>query len=262
MKTPENLFSCRGKVAIVSGGAGLYGFAISEALAAAGATVVVASRSDRLLAEKIARREHPLPLHHRTLDLLSEASIADLFRAVRAEFGRVDIVVNNALTPVGRTLEATTTEAWTKSMQGNILSLYLMCRHASAAMIEQGEGGSIINISSIYGVVAPDFATYTETGSPPNPVDYGFIKGGMLMFTRTLASALGRHRIRVNSIIPGGIHDDSDSPAYIKAYARKVPLGRWAQPEDIQGAILYLASDASAYVTGTSVTVDGGYTAL
>jgi NAD(P)-dependent dehydrogenase (short-subunit alcohol dehydrogenase family) len=262
MKTPENLFSCRGKVAIVSGGAGLYGFAISEGLAAAGATVVVASRSDRLLAEKIARSEHPLPLHHRTLDLLSEASIADLFRAVRAEFGRVDIVVNNALTPVGRTLEATTTEAWTKSMQGNILSLYLMCRHASAAMIEQGEGGSIINISSIYGVVAPDFATYTETGSPPNPIDYGFIKGGMLMFTRTLASALGRHRIRVNSIIPGGIHDDSDSPAYIKAYARKVPLGRWAQPEDIQGAILYLASDASAYVTGTSLTVDGGYTAL
>ncbi len=257
----SHLFSCDRKVAIVSGGAGLYGFAISEALAGAGATVIAASRDKRLFESKKARLAKTLPIHHRTLDLTNEGSIEALFKDVQQEFGRVDIVVNNALTPVGKTLEATPVEAWTRSMQGNILSLYLMCRQAAAAMKLQG-GGSIINISSIWGTVAPDFLTYAETGSAPNPIDYGFIKGGMLMFTRTLASYLGRHRIRVNSIVPGGIHDETDSEAYIKAYARKVPLGRWAVPDDIKGAIVYLASDASAYVTGTNLTVDGGYTAL
>ena len=255
------LFSCSGRVAIVTGGAGLYGFAISEALAEFGATVVVASREKRLFESKTALLPRPLPLHHRFLDLNDESSIVGLVRTVRAEFGRVDILVNNALTPVGSTLENTSTEQWRRSAQGNIIGHYLICREGVEAMKQTG-GGSIINIASIWGVVAPDFSAYAETNSAPNPVDYGYIKGGLLMFTRTLASYLGPHKIRVNSIVPGGVADDTDNPDYVARYTRKVPLGRWARPEDIKGAVVYLASDASAYVTGASIAVDGGYTAL
>jgi len=268
MQTPDpglqavgTLFCCKNKVAIVTGGAGLYGFAISEALCEAGATVIVASRDHRMFQAKLPTTTAGSRLHHRTLDLTRETSISELCKSVRGEFGRIDILVNNALTPMGRSLEGTTAEAWRRSMEGNILGLYLMCRHAAGAM-QQNPGGSIINIASIYGTVAPDFQTYEETHSAPNPIEYGFLKGGMLMFTRTLASYLGKHQIRVNSIIPGGIHDETDSQDYILAYQRKVPLGRWALPQDIKGAVLYLASEASAYVTGTSLTVDGGYTAL
>lgn len=257
----EQIFSCQGQVAIVSGGAGLYGFAISHALCQAGATVVVASRSDAAFRQKTKALTSKYPLHHRTLDLCREASIGRLFETVQRDFGRLDIVVNNALTPVGGTLEKTPTEKWTRSMQGNVLGLFLMCRAAGEAMRAQ-KRGSIINISSIWGSVAPDFATYAETQSSPNPVDYGFIKGGMIMFTRTLASYLGQYNIRVNCIVPGGIHDDSDNEKYIAAYARKVPLRRWAVPDDIKGAIVFLGSNASAYITGTNVVVDGGYTAL
>ena len=240
----------------------MYGFAITEALCQAGATVVVASRSDALLQKKAGSLKKKYPLHHHRLDLLNEDSIRDLFQDVLRDFGRVDIVVNNALTPLGGTLEKTPTEKWFESIKGNILSQFLMCRGAAAAMSVGKQGGSIINISSIWGEVAPDFQTYAETGSAPNPVDYGFIKGGMLQFTRTLASYLGKEKIRVNSIVPGGISDDTDSKQYVAAYARKVPLGRWANPDDIKGAVIFLASNASAYVTGTNVVVDGGYTAL
>lgn len=256
----STLFSCEGRIAVVSGGAGRYGFAISEALAEAGATVIVASRNDRMFEAKTSQLCRPLRLSHRPLDLTSETSIAALFQGIRADFGRIDILVNNALTPVGGGLAETSVATWMKSAQGNIVSLYAMCREGAAAM--EGGGGSIINISSIWGKVAPDYAAYAEAKSAPNPVDYGFIKGGMIMFTRTLASHLGPQRIRVNCIVPGGVSDETDNAEYVRLYARKVPLGRWAVPEDIKGAVVYLASDASAYVTGSSLTVDGGYTAL
>jgi NAD(P)-dependent dehydrogenase (short-subunit alcohol dehydrogenase family) len=256
-----DLFGCKDRVAIVSGGAGLYGFAISEALCMAGAHVIVASRSDQRFASKAAQLKESYSIRHYSLDLRSEKSIAETFDRAMREFGRVDIVVNNALTPVGRTLEQTSVTAWQDSMQGNILGLYLMSRHAAKIMQAQ-KSGSIINISSIYGVVAPDFQMYAEAGSGPNPVDYGFIKGGMVMFTKTLASYLGPDQVRVNCIVPGGINDDTDTPAYVAAYQRKVPLRRWARPNDIMGAVIFLASDAASYVTGATIAVDGGYTAL
>lgn len=256
-----DIFGCKGRVAIVSGGAGLYGFAISEALCVAGAHVIVASRSDAMFARKVAQLGAKYSIRHYVLDLMSEESIAGVFDRAMREFGRVDIVVNNALTPVGRTLEQTSTEAWKHSMQGNILGLYLMSRHAARIMQAQ-RAGSIINIASIWGVVAPDYRMYAETNSAPNPVDYGFMKGGMVMFTKTLASHLGPSQVRVNCIVPGGINDDTDTPEYVAAYQRKVPLGRWAAPADIMGAVIFLASDAAGYVTGTTITVDGGYTAL
>lgn len=257
----EKIFGCSGRVAIVSGGAGLYGFAISEALAEAGATVIVASRHAGQFRQKTAGSPAGARMHHRVLDLMSEESIEGLFSGTVAEFGRVDIVVNNALTPVGGSLAGAPAERWRRSLEGNALGLFLMCRHAAAAM-KPRRSGSIINIASIWGVVAPDYRTYDETGSAPNPVDYGFVKGGMVMFTRTLASNLGPDGIRVNCIVPGGIHDETDTPEYVAAYARKVPLGRWALPGDIKGAAIFLASDASSYVTGAVLPVDGGYTAL
>ncbi len=126
-------------------------------------------------------------------------------------------------------------------------------------MIQQGSG-SIVNISSIYGVVGPDFSIYEGTDMTM-PAFYAFDKGGMIAFTRYLACRLAKHGIRVNCISPGGLRDPSQPLAFVRAYESRVPLGRLAGPEDIKGAVVFLASDASSYVTGTNLLVDGGWTA-
>ena len=244
---------------MVTGGAGLYGYAVSEALCEIGATVVVASRSDDAFKEKCAGLAKDYPIYHYKLDLTSEESIGSLVGAVNDDHGRIDILVNNAVTPFGRSLEDTSAEEWKKALEGNVLSLLLLCQKAAAGMAERG-GGAILNISSIFGTVAPDYELYREAGMSPNPILYSLVKGGVNMFTRSLASYLAPAGVRVNCISPGGIADETDTELYRTAYTRKTPLGRWAEPEDIKGAVMYLASDASRYVTGANVVVDGGYT--
>ena len=258
MRHPD-MFNCCGKTAVVTGGAGLYGYAISEALCEIGANVVVASRSDMEFNNKCAELKEKYSICHFKLDISCEESINRFFDRINNDLAGIDILVNNAVTPCGKSLDNTEYSEWDKALHGNVLSLFIMCQKAVEGM-KRKKNGAIINISSIWGIVSPDYGIYEEAGMSPNPIAYSFIKGGVNMFTRSLASAVAVDGIRVNSISPGGIADNTDTEFYRNAYQKKVPMGRWANPNDIKGAVIYLASEASSYVTGTNLVVDGGYT--
>jgi NAD(P)-dependent dehydrogenase (short-subunit alcohol dehydrogenase family) len=255
-------FSLAGRIAVVSGGAGpLFGSSISEALAEAGATVVVASRSrERTEAFAGELREKGHEAHAADLDITETSSIEALAAEIGTRFGGADILVNNAVVGARSSgFDGQTLDDWALSAQGNMVGLFAMCRAFVPAMVERRRG-SIINIASIYGVVGQDPMLYPGTGIEPPP-DYAFIKGGMINFTRYLANTFGRQGVRANCLCPGG-YQSGQKGLFVERYEGRVPLGRMMNHEDIQGAVVFLASDASAYVTGTPLMVDGGWTSL
>jgi NAD(P)-dependent dehydrogenase (short-subunit alcohol dehydrogenase family) len=252
-------FKLNGKTALVTGGAGLYGRQITEALAQAGARTCIASRN-REQCEQLAKEMRDLRFDVRSyaLDQSDETSIEQLKSALLADTGRVDVLINNAvLRPVANW--NCSAEDFSKSMQVNATGLFLMTRTFGELMAEQG-GGSIINIGSIQGHVGPDFSLYEGLGWE-TPPDYFFHKGGMVNFTRFAAAKLGSRNVRVNVISPGGFYTNQD-PKFVDRYSAKTMLRRMANSTDLQGAVVFLASDASAYITGASLLVDGGYTAM
>ncbi len=159
----------------------------------------------------------------------------------------------------GGDLATTNATDWEETSRVNSLGLFLLTKQVSLHMVRQ-RSGSIVNIASIYGVVGPDFSLYAGT-EMTMPAFYAFDKGGMISFTRYLACRLSASNVRVNCISPGGLRDGSQPPAFVAAYESRVPLGRLAGSEDIKGAVVFFASDASAYVTGVNLMVDGGWTA-
>jgi len=251
-------FELKGRTAVVTGAAGLVGRQITRALAEAGARVFIASRSlAKLRAEALTWRERGANVTPLRYDQSQETSVPALLRQVLRRAGRVDVLVNNA---VERPMAdwSSPVRTFARSMAVNATGLFNMTRVFGDAMAERG-GGSIINVGSIQGVVGPDFTLYEglEWGTPP---DYFFHKGGMVMLTRYAAAKLGPHGVRVNCVIPGGFFNRQD-PAFVRRYCARTFLGRMASESDLIGAIVFLASDASAYVTGTTLAVDGGYTA-
>lgn len=259
MSTPViESFGLHGKVAVVTGGAGLFGRQIVDALAEAGAHVVMASRGvEKLEAVAVDIKDRGLEASAMFLDQGDEASIAALHEQVARRFGGVDVLVNNAvLRPMSGW--AGDVEQFRKSMAVNVTGVFLMTRVFGDAMAEQGRG-SIINVGSIQGVVGPDFSLYEDLGMDPSP-DYYVHKGGMLQLTRYAAAKLGPRGVRVNTVNPGGFFNDQD-PEFIRRYNARTFLGRMANDTDLKGPIVFLASDASAYVTGATLSVDGGYTA-
>ena len=254
-------FSLRGKVALVTAGAGpLFGSSISTALAEAGATVVTASRSlDRNLAFAEELKSRGYDAHGLQFDLEDIASIDAMHADILRRFGRLDVLVNSALSREGHVgaFESQTPDTWQHAAGGDFAGLFRLCQLAVKTMSGQGSG-SIINISSIYGVVSNDPTIYRGTDMVQPPT-YNFVKAGMINFTRYLACYYGRRGVRANCISPGGYFNDQP-PAFVDQYTQRVPLGRMLGNEDIQGAVVFLASDASAYVTGTNLMVDGGWT--
>ena len=253
-------FSLKDRIALVSGGAGpLFGSSITEALAEAGATVVVASRSlERTVTFSETMRQQGLSTYAEQLDITSQESIEALAERVLDRYGRVDILVNSAVVGRGGGFDEQTPEYWAASAQGNMVGLFAMCKAFVPAMVQQGRG-SIINISSIYGVVANDPTLYEDTDMK-QPPDYTFVKAGMINFTRYLATYYGKKGVRANCVCPGGYFNQQPEP-FVDRYNTRVPIGRMLENDDIKGAIVFLASDASAYVTGTTLMVDGGWTA-
>ena len=252
------MFDLTGRVAVVTGGAGLFGRQIVEALAEAGATVVVTSRKlDSLAKPCTAWRERGLTVHAAQLDQSSEASILALHNNVLTEHGKLDVLVNNAvLRPMGDwTSDAAN---FAQSMAVNATGLFIITRAFGEHMAQRGSG-SIINIGSIQGMVAADYTLYEglNWGSPP---DYFFHKGGMINFTRYVAARLGPKGVRCNTISPGGFFTNQD-PRFVERYNQRTFFNRMADDTDLKGAVIYLASDASRYVTGINLPVDGGYTA-
>jgi NAD(P)-dependent dehydrogenase (short-subunit alcohol dehydrogenase family) len=235
---------------------------MSEALAEAGATLITASRSlerNEEFAEKL--RQQGYDAHGMQFDIGDPDSIQKLHDDVLAKFGRLDVLVNSALTRDGHVggFKEQTPETWTKSASGDMVGLFAICRAFVPDMAKQGRG-SIINISSIYGVVSNDPTLYEGTDMLQPPT-YNFVKAGMINFTRYIASYYGKQGVRANCISPGGYFDNQPEP-FLSNYCKRVPVGRMLNNEDIKGAVVFLASDASEYITGANLMVDGGWTII
>ena len=251
-------FRLDGKVAVITGGAGLYGRQIVSALAEAGAKVFIASRNVAALEVTAAgERERGLDVSAMKLDLAAEESILALRDEVVERAGRVDVLVNNAvLRPMKDWLDPA--EAWRRSMEVNATGLFIITRAFGEVMAAAGRG-SIVNIGSIQGMVGPDYWLYEKVGWGVPP-DYFFHKGGMLNFTRYVASHYGPRGVRCNLISPGGFFTGQEKE-FVERYETRTFLGRMANESDLKGAVVFLAADASVYVTGANLAVDGGYTA-
>jgi len=269
-KTP---FTLEGKVAVVTGALGLLGRNHCDALAEAGAHVVVTDLdavSSEDAAAALAKR------YGRTsigvgADITDPASVGALRDAVLRRFGRIDILVNNAAindkfeNPAAAAEESKfehyPLHLWRKSLEVNVTGTFLCCQILGAEMARRGSG-SIINVASTYGIVAPDQSIYRKPDGTQaffKTAAYPTTKGAVIAFTRFLAAYWGKAGVRVNTLSPGGVENSQD-PFFVAAYAARTPLGRMAQPTDYRGAIVFLAGDASAYMTGANLVVDGGWT--
>ncbi len=259
-----DLFDLSGKVAVVTGGTGLFGAPISSALANAGAEVVIASRNAencRKFAQSLT--DLSLKASGRALDLASEDSIVEFVQSVTEQFGKIDILINNAVSRQGfNELENMSVSDWEAAQRINSTGLMLITKEVIKGMRQRGSG-NIINIASIQGVVGPYFPVYGETGMT-SPVNYTYDKWGMVGFTKWLANYYGGYNIRANCISPGGygpgVERMEGKEEFITNYKRQTPLGRFANDKDIQGPIVFLASEASSYITGHNLVVDGGWT--
>ncbi|MBI4377619.1 MAG: SDR family oxidoreductase [Nitrospinae bacterium] len=255
----QELFNLKGKIALVTGGAGLYGSCISQALGEVGAKVIIASRDIKKCQAKAKELQGKgLDVCGEQLDLTSEESVVELKEKILLRYSRIDVLVNNAVERPMRKFDCPAAD-WEKSMKVNATGLFICTRIFISEMVKQNSG-NIINISSIYGMVGPDFSIYqgTDMDMPP---DYAFHRGGIINFTRYLATRFARYNIRVNCISPGGLYTNNQPDSFVEDYNRRVPLGRMANEDDIKGTVVYLASNASSYVTGCNLVVDGGWTA-
>jgi NAD(P)-dependent dehydrogenase (short-subunit alcohol dehydrogenase family) len=254
----NRFFSLSGKVVVLTGGAGLYGHGLAAQLAAAGSTLILASRNVEAL-QKVAdtERKRGFDVHVRSLDQDQETSVNALRDSVLKDFGRVDGLVNNA---VGRPMKKMQdpVASWEASMKTNSTGLFLMSRAFGDVMAAQSHG-SIVNIGSIQGMIGPDFTLYEDTAMNAAP-DYFFHKGGMQNFTRYLASFYGPKGVRVNCLSPGGYYDGQPEK-FVERYKRKTYLRRMADDEDLGPPVIFMLGEGSRYITGANLAVDGGYTA-
>ncbi len=256
-------FSLQEKVALVTGGAGKYGVQITTAVAEAGAKTYIASRNlDQLEEAAASHRSAGRDVWAAQLDLSREESIMSLRDELLEQEGRVDILINNSvlrpMRPMGD--DHDDVAKFDLSMRVNATGLFAITRAIGDAMAERGKG-SIINIGSIHGMVGPDRTIYRGTDMDGFVPDYFFHKGGMINFTRFVASYYGPYDVRCNCISPGGLRTQAHPERFLKQYSDRTFLGRMANDTDAMGAVVFLASEASAYITGINLPVDGGYTA-
>lgn len=254
-----DLFSLQGRTLLLTGGAGLYGRGLAAMLAATGARLILAARDVTKL-QKVADEETALgrTVIAEQLDQGDEASVVALAERVHEKFGVLDGLVNNAvLRPMKGTNGAA--EQFAESMKVNATGVMLMHRHFGRKMAEAGRG-SIVNIGSIQGMIGPSYELYQGTGMGDLPPDYFFHKGGMENLTRFYAALYGPSSVRVNCLAPGGFFNNQPEP-FLQRYCEHTMLGRMADETDLGGAVIFLLSDASRYITGVNLPVDGGYTA-
>ncbi len=254
-------FNLSGKTALVTGGAGLYGRQITAALAEAGAKTFVASRNRDAL-ESLASdyRARALDMTALQYDQGDESSILALLNELLERAGRIDVLVNNAVLRTMKEGYSDSAASFEESMRVNATGLFIITRAFGDVMAEVG-AGSIINIGSIQGMVGPDETLYQDTGVQGWYPDYFFHKGGMVNFTRFVASYYGKAGVRCNCVSPGGYWTEEAPGEFVRRYSDRTFLGRMANDTDLMGLIVFLASDTSLYVTGTNIPVDGGYAA-
>ena len=252
----KELLNLKGKTILVTGGAGLYGKCIVEGLAEADGTVITASRSLEA-GEKVAQeyRDKGFDVHAMRVDQADHKSVMNLKKEITEKFGKLDVFVNNAVSRPMKGYNAPI-EEFAESMRVNATGMMDILREM-ADLIAQNGGGSIINISSMMGMFGPDLSNYEGTDMRDMPPDYFFHNAGIINITRFLARMLADKNIRVNCISPGGLFSHQPQ-RFIDNYNKKVPVGRMANNDDIKGLVVLLASDASAYINGENILMDGG----
>jgi len=262
----SDLTDLGGRVALVTGAAGHVGRVFVEALAELGASVAVLDLDQRSCEEvsEAAAREHGVQAFPLSVDLADEVQVRSAPGRVVERFGRLDIVVNCAAMVNTADLagwiapfEEQGVEAWRLAVETNLTAPFLLTQACVGALRKSGHG-SIVNVGSVYGLVGPDMRLYVGT-QMGNAAAYAASKGGLLQFTRWLATVLAPE-IRVNAISPGGIWRDQPE-AFCRRFRARTPLARLGTEEDLKGALAFLATDLSAYVTGQNIVVDGGFTA-
>lgn len=265
----DGIFSLDGKVALVTGALGLIGKEHCRALSIAGAKVAVSDLDeDRCVGFANTLQGEAIGIG---MDITDPDSLDEAKKKIYHKFGTVDILVNNAaindmvenpsqLAEESK-FENYPLDLFRKVMEVNVTGMFLCSQIFGKDMAEKGKG-SIINIASTYGIVAPDQSLYQKPdGTQPffkSPA-YPTAKGAVISFTRFLAAYWGKTGIRVNSLSPGGVENEQEE-YFIENYSKKTPLGRMAKPTDYRGALIFLASDASEYMTGANLVVDGGWT--
>jgi 2-deoxy-D-gluconate 3-dehydrogenase len=253
---PRSLFDLSGKTAIVTGASRGIGAAAAIALAEAGADIVACSRNQEALklvvedVRKLGRNAVQV-----MVDVSDRSQIQAAMQEALREFGKVDVLVNSAGTIIRKPSVEMTEEEWSQVIDLNLKGTFFFCQEVAREMIARNQGGKIINIASLWASLGV-----------PNLIGYASSKGGVGSLTRSLAAEWAKYRINVNAVGPGyirtelnlAVQNDANRSAYVIS---RIPLGRWGEPEDLKGAMVFLASKASDYVTGQIIWVDGGWTA-
>ncbi|MBE0410242.1 MAG: SDR family oxidoreductase [Anaerolineales bacterium] len=272
MSDINKLFDLSGQVAVITGGAGLLGSEFCQTLAEAGASVIIAD-IDHESALSLAGSINALGLSALALetDVVDKHSVEQMVSFTLDAFGRLDILVNNAaldpkLDPEhasaqNYSFEEYPIDAWETALKVNLTGMFLCSQAAVPPMIDLGKG-VMINLCSIYGLNGPDQRIYQQEDGTQRykPVYYSVTKAGVLGLTRYLAAYYAGRNIRINALTPGGVFNDH-AEGFVRAYSARTILGRMARKDELNGALLFLASDASSYMTGANLVVDGGWTA-
>jgi Dehydrogenases with different specificities (related to short-chain alcohol dehydrogenases) len=255
----KELLSLTHKVIVVTGGSGNYGKCIVEGLAEADATVITTSR-DLQRAENTADglRRMGYDVHAMSVDQAIPETVDALKRQITARFGRLDGFVNNAVSRPMKGYRAPL-EQFEVSMRDNATGMFYLLREMTDLIVQSG-GGSVINIASMMGMKGPDLSNYEGTDMGDLPPDYFFHNAGLINLTRYMAKMHAGRNIRFNCISPGGLFNNQPEQ-FLKNYCKKVPLGRMANPDDIKGLVVLLASDAGTYINGENILMDGGLNA-
>ena len=272
-RTKLAAFDLSGRVILITGGSGLLGVEHAKAIADAGGTPVIADlRSDAAkdCAASIAR-EYGVPASAVELDVTSSTSSQSALQAVLSQHGRLDGLVNNAAhnpKVEGKGLAASRFENfslddWSRDLAVGLTGAFLVSQVFGAHMATHG-GGVIVNIASDLGVIAPDQRIYRRPGlaeseQPVKPVTYSVVKGGLVMFTKYLATYWAEQNVRVNALVPGGVYAGQPDD-FVERLTNLIPMGRMAKRDEYRAALVFLCSDASSYMTGSNLIVDGGRT--
>lgn len=256
-------FNLQEKVVLITGGYGYLGKAITESLLYHGATVYVLGRDRNKFMQEFDKNPGlDETLFFQYCDIKDSNSISGAFKKVKDRTQKIDVLINNAFYSKGQSPESMSDEEWAFGIDGTLNSIFRCIKEAIPYFKEKGKG-KIINVSSMYGLVAPDFDIYENAPQFLNPPHYGAAKAGVLQLSRYYASYLGAMGVTVNSVTPGPypskkVQEDQD---FVKRLSNKTCLGRIGEPEDLAGVFVFLASDAANYITGQNIVIDGGWTA-
>lgn len=259
----KTLFSLDNKKVFITGGAGLIGSEITKGVAELGGIPIIIDKNEKLsikLCKKLSQNGYTC--YYENLDLTLLENIDEFIDKLIKKYSTIDGWVNCAYPKTddwGNNVENLNLSSWRKNIDMHLNSYSWISRKVCLQMKNQGFG-SLINFSSIYGLVGNDFTIYEGTNITPD-MTYSVIKGGIINLTRFLSSYFGKFNVRVNSICPGGVYNKQDK-LFVQNYSNKTPLKRMAKPQEIASACIFLISDASSYITGHTLIVDGGWTAI